>query len=158
MNTPILAKDIMVTNLITLRPHTNLREATRQLATHKISGAPVVDDDHRLVGMFTEKDVMSALLDAVYDELPSSESEVSVYMCTTLHTIAEDTDMLSIVQTFKSKTFRRLPVVRDGILVGQISRRDVLQAMAKLLDQSPDRKTVYLYLSALREQNETPFD
>jgi CBS domain-containing protein len=156
MSGPVLAKDIMVTKLVTLSPTIGLREAAKLLLKNRISGAPVVNEQGQLLGIFSEKDLMTALIDAVYDELPSSE--VSAYMSRQLHTIEEDTDLLSIAQVFLTKNLRRLPVVREGKLVGQISRRDVMSAVVKLLEPASDHKTAILYLSALREPPEAPLD
>ena len=149
MSRPIVAGDIMVTKLITLSPDMKLREAAKLLLKSRISGAPVVDKEGDLIGVFSEKDVMGALIDAIYDELPSSE--VRSYMSRDLHTITEDVDLLAIAQIFQTQGFRRLPVVRDRKLVGQISRRDVMAAVIKLLEPAADRKAAVLYLSALRE-------
>ena len=156
MSQPILAKDIMVTKVITLRPEMDLREAANLLAKHKISGAPVVGDAGELVGVLSEKDLMTALLDAVYEEFPSSD--VHAYMESNPHTIGEDLDLLSIAQIFHDNVFRRLPVLREGKLVGQISRRDVLRAVVKLIQPATDRESALLYLSALRNRDEAPFD
>ena len=156
MSGPILAKDMMVTRLIKLRPEMQLRDAARMLVRNKISGAPVVDDDGKIVGVFSEKDLMQALLDAVYEEFPSTD--VQAYMEPNPRTVSEDLDMLSIIQIFNDNTYRRLPVVRDGKLVGQISRRDVLNAVAKLIEPAKDHHTVMLYLSALANPDESPFD
>ena len=150
----ILARDFMVTKLITLSPDIKMLEAAKLLLKNRISGAPVVDKTGELIGVFSERDVMSALLDAVYDDLP--EAEVQNYMSRDLRTINEDTDLLAIAQIFQTQGFRRLPVVRDGKLVGQISRRDVMAAVAKLLEPATDRKTAVLYLSALREHPGVP--
>ncbi len=150
----ILARDIMVTKLITLSPEMKLREAAKLLMKNCISGAPVVSAEGKLLGIFSEQDVMSALINAVYDDLPSSE--VHNYMSKNLYTISEDVDLLSIAQDFRSKGFRRLPVVRDEHLVGQISRRDVMAAVIKLLEPTADRKSTVLYLSALREPPDAP--
>ncbi len=149
MSRPIVAGDIMVTKLITLSPDMKLREAAKLLLKSRISGAPVVDKEGDLIGVFSEKDVMGALIDAIYDELPSSE--VRSYMSRDLHTITEDVDLLAIAQIFQTQGFRRLPVVRDRKLVGQISRRDVMAAVIKLLEPAADRKAAVLYLGALRE-------
>ncbi|MFV2067205.1 MAG: CBS domain-containing protein [Pirellulales bacterium] len=153
---PILARDIMVTTLITLSPEMKLRDAAKLLLKNRISGAPVVNEKGDLIGIFSERDVMSALIDAVYDHLPSSE--VRSYMSQDLHTIHEDLHLLSIAHIFQSKGLRRLPVVRDKHLVGQISRRDVMAAVLKLLEPATDRKAAILYLSALREPPEAPLD
>jgi predicted transcriptional regulator len=63
------------------------------LFKNSISGAPVVDESGNLIGVFSEKDVMGALINAVYDEFPSVE--VSSYMSRNLQTITEDTDLLT---------------------------------------------------------------
>ena len=78
MTKVIHARDIMVTKLVKLTPDMKLLEAAKLLIKNSISGAPVVDQDGNLIGVFSEKDVMSALIDAVYDEFPSAE--VSSYM------------------------------------------------------------------------------
>ena len=156
MTKALHAGDIMVTKLFTLRPETKLLDAAKLLIKKSISGAPVVDQDGNLIGVFSEKDVLTALIDAAYDEFPSSE--VSSYMSRDLHRITEDVDPLKIAQIFKSEGLRRLPVVRGQQLVGQISRRDVMKSVVKLLDPAEDHKAAGLYLSALRPSNETPLE
>jgi predicted transcriptional regulator len=69
-------------------------------------------------------------------------------------TIAEDTDLLTITQIFLNTSRRRLPVLRDKQIVGQVSRRDVLQAALKIIKAQPSHEAKLLYLSALRSQNE----
>ncbi len=154
MTGPIVAHDIMVTKLVTLSPEMTLIDAARLLLRNRISGAPVVNDEGELIGIFSEQDVMSALIDAVYEDLPSSD--VRNYMSRDLQTIDEDLDLLAIAQIFRSKGYRRLPVVRDQKLVGQISRRDVMAAVVKLLEPTAARRSATLYLSALRERQEVP--
>jgi CBS domain-containing protein len=156
MTSPILACDMMVTKLITLSPDMGLRDAARLLLKNRISGAPVVNAAGELIGIFSEKDLMQALIDAVYDELPSSE--VSAYMSRKVYTVDAQADILAIAQIFRTKDYRRLPVVQEGKLVGQISRRDVMAAVVKLLEPAEDRKTAILYLSGLREPPEAPVD
>ena len=126
------------------------------LFKNSISGAPVVDPSGNLIGVFTEKDVMSALINAVYNEFPSVE--VSSYMSRDLLTITEDTDLFTIAQIFQREDFRRLPVVRDQKLVGQVSRRDVMKSVVNLLEPAKDHKTALLYLSAVRASDETPLE
>ncbi len=156
MQGPILAKDIMVTKLVTLRPDMDVHAAAKLLVMQKISGAPVVDEHGNFVGVFSEKDMMTALIDAVYDEVPSVE--VSAYMESAPHTISEDLDLLSIVKIFHANVFRRLPVLRDCKLVGQISRRDVLRAVNELIETARGRKTAMLSLSALKNSDEVSLD
>jgi len=154
MNGPTLAGDIMVTKLVTLSPQMDAFQAIQLLLQYKISGAPVVDTDRTLLGVFSERCSMSVLLEAAYNQMPTTE--VYAFMDTDVRTISEETDLLLIAQIFRNTHCRRLPVLRDGKLVGQISRRDVLRAAHKLHAISPDRETALLYLSSLLERHEAP--
>ena len=152
----ITARDFMITRLVTLRPDMDVIQAVRLLLKNRISGAPVVDNDGTYLGVFSEKCSMNILLDAAYEQLPSNE--VRVFMDAAAQTIQPDTLLLSIAQLFLSTPYRRLPVLEKGRLVGQVSRRDVLNAWLKLLDQGPVRQKEksLLYLSALVERDEAP--
>lgn len=154
MQKPVLAKDIMVTRLVTLSPHMDVFDAIGLLLRHQISGAPVIDEQRNLLGVLTEKCCMSALIDATYDQMPGNE--VCCFMDRNPRTIDEDTDLLTVVQIFRHEPFRRVQVVRDGQLLGQISRRDVLRAAHKLTEIAPDRETALLYLSSLMDRHEAP--
>jgi predicted transcriptional regulator len=92
------------------------------------------------------------LLDAAYDQLPISR--VDAYMDRTPTTITEDTDLLTVAQIFLTTPRRRLPVLRDGQLIGQVSRRDVLQAALQIIEAQPSHESTLLYLSALRTHND----
>ncbi len=154
MNRPILARDIMTTKLVTLSPHMDVFEAIGLLVKFKISGAPVVDPQGNYLGVFSEKCSMKVLVESAYDGLPTWE--VEAFMDTQPRTIAEDTDLLSIAQIFLETNFRRLPVITDGKLVGQISRRDVLRSAHEMMKVARNRESALLYLSSLVERNESP--
>lgn len=154
MNAPVVAKDIMVTRLVTLSPEMDVYEAITLLLSNRISGAPVVDQNRRFLGVFSEKCCMSILVKAAYEQLPTTK--IAPFMDTDAKTITEETDLLTIAQIFTHTNFRRLPVLRDGILVGQISRRDVLQAAHGMVSVAPNKESALLYLSGLVERNEAP--
>lgn len=159
MNSPklpatIRARDIMTKKLVTLTPEMDVFDGVRLLLKNRISGAPVVDSDRKLIGVFTEKCCMKVLVDAAYDQVPSNR--VEAFMIREFHTITEETDLLSIAQTIWNTGERRLPVLSDGTLVGQVSRRDVMRAANDLIEVAPDRESPLLYLSALMERNESP--
>lgn len=154
MNTPFLAKDIMVTRLVTLSPGMDVYDAIGLLLKHKISAAPVVDSDGRYVGVFSEKCCMSVLVEAAYQNMPASQ--IDPFIDTEAHTTSEETDLLSLAQVFINTDSRRLPVLRSGRLVGQISRRDVLKAAHKMLAVSPEKKSDLLYLSSIFDRNDAP--
>lgn len=123
------ARDFMARNLTTLSPHADVFEAIGNLLKNRISGAPVVDDERNFLGVFSEKTSMRVLVDAAYEQLPSTE--VGAFTNTDFgRVISEDTDLLHCARLFLQTPYRRLPVLRDGKLVGQVSRRDVLAAQS----------------------------
>ncbi len=143
---PLVAKDIMVTKLFTVRPEVDVYDAIELLLKKRVSGAPVVDEHYNLVGVLSEVDCIHALVSAAYDQAPTMR--VASAMTTGLTTITENTDLLTVANLFLEHSFRRLPVVRDSLLVGQISRRDVLAALNKLMKKLPEHGAALLYLSA----------
>jgi CBS domain-containing protein len=118
--------DYMSRKLITFTPETNVVEAMGTLIDNRISGAPVVDASGALVGMLSEVDVLEVVIqDSYYDE---SAGIVADYMQKEVDTVDPDMDIYTLAQRFHREHRRRYPVVRNGKLVGQISRRDVLRA------------------------------
>lgn len=152
----VTARDFMTTRLVTLRPEMDVIKAVQLLLKNRISGAPVVDNDGTYLGVFSEKCSMNVILDAAYDQLPSSH--VRAFMDTEAQTIKPDTHLLSIAQVFLLTPYRRLPVLENDRLVGQVSRRDVLQASLDVLPREPERpkESSLLYLSAVVERSEAP--
>lgn len=134
------AREIMVRKLVTLRPDMSASEATTLLLKYKISGAPVVDSGGVLLGLLSEFDCLRALSSSEYN-LDAHDDRVAVgdLMTTDMHTIPPEMDLFAIAHEFVTLRVRRLPVVEDSELLGQVSRRDVLQAevelQAKLLKQ-----------------------
>lgn len=152
---PTLARDIMVSKLVTLRPDMDVFDAIDQLLKHQISGAPVVDEAGNFVGVFSERCSISLLLAANYDGAPTNRIEP--FMERDVAVVTPDTDLLTIAERFLNSNQRRLPVLEAGRLVGQISRRDVLKAAHKLLQQpTPADESNLLYLSGVVERKDAP--
>jgi predicted transcriptional regulator len=121
----------MSTRLITFNRNDSVVEAMAVLLKKKISGAPVVDDDGNLIGVLSEKDLMAVVIqDSYYDE---GVGIVGDYMRSEVDTVDPDTDIYSLADRFHNEGRRRFPVVKNGRLVGQISRRDVLRAAEEFL-------------------------
>lgn len=152
----VTARDCMVKKLVTLRPEMDVMEAVSLLLRNRISGAPVVDGDGKYLGVFSEKCSLHVIMDAAYEQLPSNE--VRMFMDSEAQTIDPDTHLLTIAQTFLLTPYRRLPVLEDGKLIGQVSRRDVLRSALDMLRKAPSREegSTLLYLSALVERHEAP--
>jgi CBS domain-containing protein len=130
------ARDIMATKLVTLSPETSIFDAITMLLKNKFSGAPVVEKDGTLCGVLSEKDCMRVLAGGSYDHRDGEELiSVAAFMSRHLITIKLDDGIYHIVDTFDKHNVRRLPVVENGRLVGQVSRRDVLRGIKKMEDE-----------------------
>ena len=124
----VKAQDYMCEALITFTPETDLFEAINQLVDNGITGAPVIDAKGNLVGLLSEADCLRAILTLTYHE-EEMGGVVGDYMVAEVHTINYDADIIMVAEEFINNGRRRLPVVRDGKVIGQISRRDVLRAV-----------------------------
>ena len=150
----ITAREMMVRNLITLSPTMDALEALDVLLRNRISGAPVVNEDGKFLGTFSEKSCMRFTVSVAYDGMPSTD--VISLIDVDPPTINEETDLLAIAQTFLTASCRRLPVLdKDGRLRGQISRRDVMRAVRSHL-QTPQKKNSRsgLFFSAILSESE----
>lgn len=123
-------KDYMSGKLVTFLPETDVLDAIHELLQHRISGAPVVDNFGNLVGMLSEFDCMSVVLTSGYHGEPGGP--VSELMVTDVKTVDADMSIMDVTQLFMKSGLRRFPVIKDNRLVGQISRRDVLRALAHM--------------------------
>ena len=149
------AADVMTTKLVTLTPDTPVQRAIGTLLRHRISGAPVVGPGRAFLGVFSEKTCMRVLLDSASEGVPCGT--VAAYADPGAPTVTEDADLLTLIHTFESGRCRRLPVLRydgevdEGIVVGQVSRRDVLRAAYELGAFTPPKRVPRpLYLSGVR--------
>ena len=125
--------DYMTRNVITFHPEQSIAEAMDVFLEHRISGAPVVDGSHKIVGVLSEIDCLKIMVDEAMHNLPHGKITVSEYMSDGVSTVPETADVLDVASKFLQTHFRRFPVVDiDGKLVGQVSRRDILQATRDL--------------------------
>lgn len=119
----------MTTEVITFHPEQAIYEVINIMLKHKISGAPVLNDDHELVGVISEKDCLRVIIDKAYNNLPVNQHRVKDLMSTSVQTVSVESDVVDLANTFLNSSFKRFPVVdAEGKLVGQISRSDVLRA------------------------------
>lgn len=123
----MLVKDHMATELVTLHPDMEILRAAQLLISCDISGAPVLDQHGRLIGVLTERDCMRVALHAGYHGEPGGL--VRDYMTPNPVAVSPDDTILELAERFVDEKYRRYPVVDGGRLVGVISRRDVMRAM-----------------------------
>jgi CBS domain-containing protein len=146
----ITARDIMTTNLITLAPDMNFSSAARILLENHINGAPVVDEDGKIVGVLCQSDLVAqhkkmpmptliTLLDSFVRLTPARELEkqarkiaamtVGEAMTRNPVTVKPDTGIEAIAGLMVDSSLHTLPVVTEGRLVGIIGKEDVLRTL-----------------------------
>ena len=123
-------RDYMTTRLLTFTPDMEVMAALRLLVTRGHSGAPVVEDDGRIVGMLSEKDCLKVAVLANYEGV--SPGVVRDFMSTKVASVSPDISLLEVAGRFIDAPFKRFAVVENDKLVGQISRSDVLRAIDEL--------------------------
>ncbi len=126
------ARQIMTTSLITVRENTTLREAMNILVDKNIAGLPVVTEDMRLIGIVSEKDMLSLL----YKPQPKKTRFVSEVMTRDVVSFDESDSLFDICESFIENNFRRVPILAEGKLTGVISRRDIIKYIIKLREKS----------------------
>ena len=131
---PILtARDLMTTSLLVFRPEQTLLEAIESLIKRSVSGAPVVDEEGRMIGMLSELDCLRMLAsDEFYFQQQEEGALVKQFMSTGGRTVPPDLGIYAISHYFLTSPIRRLPVVEHEKLIGQVSRRDVLRGMEEM--------------------------
>ncbi len=121
--------DYMATKLLTLPPDMEINEAMVMLLEERFSGAPVVNATGKLIGVLSKKDCFRAALHASYHEKPGGV--VADYMSRNVQTLDADMELFKAAEAFLESPFRRFPIMREGRLVGQISRADLLRALVE---------------------------
>ena len=142
------ARDIMTTTVAKVAPDTAVPEIVDLLLQRRISAVPVVDAEDKVLGMVSEGDLMRrhetgterhrswwlALFtnsaDLAGDYTKSHGMHARDIMTKPVLTIAEDASLPEIAEMLESRRVKRLPVVRDGKMVGIVSRADLLRGLA----------------------------
>jgi CBS domain-containing protein len=141
--------EIATRDVVSVRPDVSAKEALDLLFKMQISGLPVINTDGKLVGMFTEKEILSYLLPSyvervgrfIYDQNPKaikkkfselSKLNVSQLMRKDVVTTTEDTALCEVARIMLTQKARRLPVLdKTGKVLGIVARSDVLKAISE---------------------------
>src|SRR5262249_9918567 len=150
------AMDVMTTNVVTVGPATSVQEVSKILSERSISGVPVVDAANRLVGIVSEGDLLHRVetgterrpdrrtgrrrswwLDTIgadeelaRDYVKSHGRTARDVMTSEVTFVSDTTELGEIANILESKRIKRVPVVRDGRLVGIVSRANLVRALA----------------------------
>lgn len=147
----MLAKDIMTVDVVTASPEDTVEHVIKQLLKKKISGVPVVGSDREVLGIVTEGDLIvrsqklhvpsyiQILGGIIYLDDPADFKEelkkavaykVEDVMTTHVLTVEENTPVDEIATIMSDSGVNRLPVIREGKLVGIVSRADIIRSLA----------------------------
>ena len=118
------AENGMIYDPVTIRRGRTVQDALAMMADYHIGGIPVVDDDNKLVGIVTNRDLrFERRLDKKIDEVMTSENLVTTH---------QQTDLAAAAQILQKNKIEKLPVVdKDGRLVGLITYKDITKAKDK---------------------------
>jgi CBS domain-containing protein len=123
---------VPLSNIVTFKPDQPIQDVIATIIEKKIAGAPVLDDKQQMVGMISEKDCLRLIVDQAYNNMPAETRKVSDYMTRKVQTLSPETTIVEAALQFLNSPIRRFPVVKDGKLIGQVSRRHILRAAQNL--------------------------
>ena len=125
--------DVMSLRLVSVSPDESVQVAIARMLEENV-GSVAVCEESRLVGMFTERDVLRlAGQDGGF-----AGTKVGDVMSRTLVTAAPDDDVLAAAQMMGERRIRHLPVVQDGNVLGLIGIRDVLRVLVETVWRERD--------------------
>jgi len=152
--TELRVRDLMTTQVLTVMPTDTIKRATIKFAVDNTTGAPVVDNRNHVIGMITENDVLGLILkyqrkldsssgtahtllslpmdgvtsDSALAEANKAISEMRVeeIMTRTVLCTSPDEEIMSALKKMMQLNVNRLPVLEKGVLVGAISRSDII--------------------------------
>ncbi len=112
----ITVADVMVANVLVVHSGDSIDDAVALIVDSRITGVPVVDDDHHILGIVAE-----------FDVLGKPGRTVDEVMTRDVITTDESTTLDKAAEIMLTRRIRRLPVARDGRLVGILTRADLLR-------------------------------
>ena len=124
---------VPLSNMVTFTPDQPIQDVISTIVKKKIAGAPVLDDQHHLVGIISEKDCLRLIVDQAYYNMPPETRKVSDYMTPKVQSLSPKTTVVEAAVEFLNSAIRRFPIVENGMLIGQVSRRHILRAAQDIL-------------------------
>ncbi|MBT3989916.1 MAG: CBS domain-containing protein [Rhodospirillaceae bacterium] len=156
----MLARDIMTNKVISVGPNKPINEIAKLLSDRRISAVPVVDKNKKLLGIVSEGDLVHRILgdhelprswwlsfvgdlnDVPQEYIRSHGKTAKDVMTKDVATATEQDSIPDIAELLETKRIKRVPIVKDGVLVGIVSRANIIQALvAQKKEKMPEVKT-----------------
>src|SRR5271169_7036037 len=149
------ASDVMTSEVISVDENATVPAVARLLAERGISAVPVVDKDDRVIGMVSEGDLlhrsetgtekcrswwlemMASTNQLAGDYIKSHSANVKDVMTRDVISVSDTTPLADIAILLEANRIKRVPVVRDGKLVGIVSRANLVRALAMTVNEPP---------------------
>jgi len=149
------ASDVMTRDIVTVRRGGSIVGAIRLMLDNRVSGLPVLDDEGKVVGIVTEGDLLRRSETSTERHRPrwleflmgpgriaeeyvrTHGRKVEEIMTRDLVSVTGDTPLDEVVQMMERRRIKRVPVLAGDLLVGMVSRADLLRALARTLDEQP---------------------
>ncbi len=143
----MLSKDVMTTPVISVLPDTTVREIAKLLLKRGISAVPVLDADGKLLGIVSEGDLLRRTetgterqpswwltligdADTVHDYIGSHGTRATDVMTREVVSVNEAATLAAVATLLEKHRIKRVPVMRDGKVIGIVSRANLLQGLA----------------------------
>ncbi len=147
----MIVGNFMTRGVVTVAPDASIADAAKLMLEHKVSGLPVVGADGHVVGIVSEHDLLREMdgdrhgphwMELMIEDagLPDGLAQlrsrkVSAVMTPNPATVAPAASLVEACRLIEDRGVKRLPVVKDGKLVGIIARADLVRALAKAIDR-----------------------
>lgn len=128
--------EFMIENPVSVSPKMNVYEAAHEILTNQVSGVTVVDEDGKLVGMLSELDCLQAMVTSVYNGADAGGALVSDIMTVDVEVNDPEDEILAVATSMLDHKHRRRPVVKDGVLQGQLTCRQILKVVTDFADEN----------------------
>lgn len=167
----ITVKDVMSAPVIGATPDTSAAEIGQLFFRYRIGAVPVIDPRHHVVGIVSDGDLMrqirlldasphlrwwriggSSRLDAARQYASAHKFKASELMSSPVVTVSEKLALSAALEIFEQKEIKRAPVVREGKLVGMISRKDMLRVVLTSDDRNFPTAPLRLFKTTERSE------
>lgn len=150
----ITAADLMTKSVISIAPETKIADVAHMLLEKRITAFPVVDADQHLLGMVSEGDLVRSAetdhdahrsrwlvllakpLSCMCSLVGNADRTVEDVMCRDILLASENESLSRLIELLATTRIKRLPVVKEGKLVGIVSRVDILRYLAKTFSRT----------------------
>lgn len=158
----MLVKEIMEKKVITLKPDDTLKDVVLKFSKNNISGAPVINNENQVVGIVCEADIFHTLkndsrefrmvhlfpdakmIGLSFEEVPTDKKteelledlggiKVSQIMKKGVKTVGPDDQVKAVIDIVASGMINRVPVIKDGKLIGIVSRGDIIKGISQIV-------------------------